>query len=226
MITFIADDHESIIKQLSSTEIPDKVLPEYMRRLTMYHRGGGSGPLGPLALVDMLRHLELGVEPAEKADEPVDWRTVEPGQRIIVDDGFGVMSGATFRGVMGQGILEILIDGDAQIAEAPGRLVQIDNSGNVPNLNLEEDEFSDDNFEFDDDTDEGEVYSIDGDEPEEVDTNPWNSVVIGAPVLVDDSGETIQGRFQGSDNNQLLISIEGAGEARVFSQELVSLENE
>ena len=57
-------DEQSLYRLLGVTDLPESVVDEYGLRLKMFHRDGASGPLGTLALIDMLRFLKVDLPAA------------------------------------------------------------------------------------------------------------------------------------------------------------------
>lgn len=83
------NDEQIIRQQLGLHEeesIPDCVLPEYDKRLSMMHRAGVTGQLRAGEIMNMLRFLNI--EPKREVrkleDKPADWCDVEAGTKVIV----------------------------------------------------------------------------------------------------------------------------------------------
>jgi len=112
--TIMVPDDELLIQQmLGISIIPDDIQEEYGIRITLYHRHGPGGPLGPLALIDMLRFLDYSCEVGKeiRKDEErmeIDWHTVPTGTPVQVrQKGLWIMSMATYQGIVQAGILAI-----------------------------------------------------------------------------------------------------------------------
>ncbi|MEM9354589.1 MAG: hypothetical protein AAGB04_00105 [Pseudomonadota bacterium] len=208
MLTFLPEDHETIIQQLGTIEIPEGVFEEYRLRIKMYHASGSSGTLGPLAILDMLRHL--GLKPLRIVDEPkaTDWRLEETGQRVVVTDDEGKNFNGVFSGYLGMGQLEVLVDGETMTRDFQSRQVRIADS-----LESIEKKAGDDV----DAAAEQKTAAVSG----EVN---WNAVLPNTAVIVDSDGEIRSGFFQGSDDGRLLVTLSESQEKVICSSEQVALE--
>ncbi|MEM6692989.1 MAG: hypothetical protein AAF664_26405, partial [Planctomycetota bacterium] len=110
----VPDDQLCILQMLSLEVMPEDIEEEYGIRIRMYHRQGAGGPIGPIALIDMLRHLgyECGQPKFAKKSEQVDWRKTEEGTPVQVQIGNEWSTQrATFQGMVSSGTLCIERDG-------------------------------------------------------------------------------------------------------------------
>jgi hypothetical protein len=82
---FNPQDEESLRRMLGAEtgELPAFLEQEYQTRLRLFHKGGGSGPLGALGLTDLCRSLKLA---PPKQEEPVrlDLQKLKPGSPVKI----------------------------------------------------------------------------------------------------------------------------------------------
>lgn len=107
----VPDDELCIQRMLNITEIPDDIEREYMIRVRMYHKQGASGPIGAMALIDMLRFLGHSCEPGRIAlpdDDKTNWRGVDIMTPVHVRvDGVWTTTPATFQGEIQAGLVAV-----------------------------------------------------------------------------------------------------------------------
>lgn len=127
-----ASDELSIRRQIGINEtdaIPENVLPEYEKRITMLHRDNVSGSLGSSRVMEMLRHLNIG--PIFRANDrpttPIDWLSIEKGTPVIVKcPERGFMKGSLYR-KGGGGTLSIDIPGQIpRVQQFPQKDILLD----------------------------------------------------------------------------------------------------
>ena len=183
-------------------QIPEYVLTEYEIRLGMYHRDGASGPIGSLALIDMLRSMGLGLRPPAKEQPGVDWAripndgSVRVLARINTSDGEKQVSGV-YKGRTRGGSLGILVDGDAYMHEVRPVNVRIAREGPMQPIS------SEDAFESDVPIAKRE---------------PWVSLDVNEIVLVTDEGVYKEGKFQAVDGDEVLVLVSGDLSPRQFAR--------
>lgn len=162
-MAIIPDDELCIQQMLGILEIPKEIEQEYMIRARMLHRQLAGGPIGPVAIVDMLRFLGFALPPPQfvNQDGMVDWRRVEVGTRVEVKVDGTWQSGdqISFAGEVGGGTVAVEIRG--RIDEFNGFDVRIPD----PTLPSDVDAES---FEGEAERDEGDarVKLIEPDDPE------------------------------------------------------------
>lgn len=108
----VPDDEQCIQQMLGIDIIPVDIEAEYMIRARMLHRQLSGGPIGPVAIVDLLRSLGYGPPPPSVVDQEgrVDWRRVEIGTAVQVRIGGEWKPssfGFTFQGEVGAGTLAV-----------------------------------------------------------------------------------------------------------------------
>ena len=111
----VPDDELCIQQMLGILEIPEEIEQEYMIRVRMLHRQLSGGPIGPIAIVGMLRHLDIGPPPPQVVNDDgmADWRRVEVGTRVDVkiDGVWQTDDQIAFAGEVGSGTVAVNIRG-------------------------------------------------------------------------------------------------------------------
>ena len=120
----VPQDLENLKSLLGMEDVPVTVMTEYRLRISMYHRAGGSGPLGLLPLLGMVRSLGYqGPEPPEVV-EPVDWRRVPAGTKVEVLAGGEKLRG-WFLGTIEHGTLAVKLAGGGWVRECAKSAVSV-----------------------------------------------------------------------------------------------------
>jgi hypothetical protein len=118
---FVQQDEDSLLRMLGG-EISEEVKSEYETRLSMFHSDGNSGPLGSLALIDMVRSLGLGGRSRKVTGVAVNWRDVATnGTVCVIADG----SPGKFVGFCDHGLLAVRLDDNEFVQEFRASQVQI-----------------------------------------------------------------------------------------------------
>lgn len=111
----VPDDELCIQTMLGIDAIPEDIEHEYMVRVRMLHRQLAGGPIGPVAIVDMLRSLDYGPPTVvkDKNSKTIQWRSLEPGTQLEVFKGGKWRKDlyATFQGEVGGGTIAVKVDG-------------------------------------------------------------------------------------------------------------------
>jgi hypothetical protein len=111
----VPDDELCIQTMLGIDAIPEDIEHEYMIRVRMLHRQLAGGPIGPVAIVDMLRSLDYGPPTLvqDKDRKSIEWRSMEVGTQLHVFKGGKWRKDlhATFQGEVGGGTIAVKIDG-------------------------------------------------------------------------------------------------------------------
>lgn len=117
-------DEETITRLLGS--IPEDVAEEVELRTRMYHRAGGSGPIGTLSIIEAVRHC--GHKPDLLPEKPVqiDWRQLPQDGSVRVEAKFfGQWLPGQFIGFVDYGNLAIRFDDDLIVKECPRHIVRL-----------------------------------------------------------------------------------------------------
>lgn len=149
---FVPDDEECIQQMLGILDIPIEIEREYMLRVRMLHKNSSGGPIGPIAIVDMLRFLGIG-PPAPQimnADGRADWRRVpvDTPVEISIDGKWVGGRNITFQGEVGGGTLAV--DNRGKIDEFNAFEVRIPDPDLPPDVDAE-------SFEGEVERDEGDA---------------------------------------------------------------------
>ena len=133
----VPDDEICIQNMLGVDAISPVIEEEYLVRARMMHRQLAGGPIGPVAIVDMLRFLGFGppVPSTGTSGKPVVWRDIDVGTDIELHFEGQWKGGYTFQGEVGGGTIAIK-DG-RRIDEYPAWRVRLSTMGLAPDLNRE-----------------------------------------------------------------------------------------
>ena len=111
----VPDDELCIQTMLGIDAIPEDIEHEYMVRVRMLHRQLAGGPIGPVAIVDLLRFLDYGPPTVikDKDSKAIQWRSLELETQLDVFKGGKWRKDlhATFQGEVGGGTIAVKIDG-------------------------------------------------------------------------------------------------------------------
>jgi hypothetical protein len=120
-----AQDELSLQRLLGTSNLPEPLLDEVEICTLMYHRDGGSGPLGSLALIAMLRRMRLGPTEAPRSEVKTDWQSLpQDGSVHVKAHYFGDWLDGVFLGFVEHGTLAIRINGDGVIRECRPDIVR------------------------------------------------------------------------------------------------------
>lgn len=168
-------------------KVSEKLELEYLMRLHMYHSDGNSGPLGTLAMIDLVRFLGIRPKPKEVAQPTVDWSQVPDDGRAVVEARFfGDWVRGRYLGLVNSGgTLAVKLDGVSAVRECCAhmvRLVEVTDtvsvSDEVPPVAV--DELGPPVEQDEEVEDEPEVEAA----FDEEDTTDWSTVAAGSPVWV------------------------------------------
>jgi hypothetical protein len=123
-----SQDREMLGTMLGVDEqsLPERVEHECAIRTKMYHSAGSSGPLGALALIAMLRALDLGPKPDPDQPARIDWRQYPDDGTVRVEARyFGGWQPGVFLGFIANGTLAIRLDNQEGIAECRYDIVRL-----------------------------------------------------------------------------------------------------
>ena len=104
---------------------PEEFMTEYLIRLRMFHRAGGSGSLGIVGMLDLCRSQGIGPPDGTKDNaKATDWRKVPISTKVraVVN---GKWVPGYFKGIAGSGTLAVLLDGDTVVREFGGTKVSL-----------------------------------------------------------------------------------------------------
>lgn len=110
----VPDDEQCIQQMLGILDIAPEIEQEYMVWARMLHRQLAGGPIGPIAIVAMLRSLGIGPPPAQILNEEgrVDWRQLANDTPVEVKiDGEWQSGEHSFAGEIGGGTVAINVRG-------------------------------------------------------------------------------------------------------------------
>jgi len=111
-------DEQSLCRFLGTVEFRQDVLDEYRLRQGMFHADGNSGPLGSMALVEMLRYLGYGELPSERERKVIHWAEEPKDGSIAVEvEWQGKKVQGRFLGVVGAGSLVVRLPDDPVLRE-------------------------------------------------------------------------------------------------------------
>ncbi len=132
----VPEDNESLQKLLGSSKIPANIVEEYDLRLGLWHRVGGTGALGPMALVDLVRFCGHRGRVMEEESSYVDWRRVPSGTHVLYEDK-GVEREGVYQGLLTWGALAIMPTGGDHVLEVPKVRVRVAPEKSEPVENVE-----------------------------------------------------------------------------------------
>jgi len=227
----VPDDEICIQNMLGLDIIPKDIEDEYMVRARMLHRQLSGGPIGPVAVVDMLRALGHGPPAAAPGDsgKPTVWRTVDVDTAIELSiDGEWKCEGHTFQGEVGGGTLAVKVNG--RIDEYPAWQVRISDRGlpsDVDKLSFEkpantERIVGDARVALLDENNEVEIKNetseISAEEPPmqpQLDKVNWGTVKKGTGIWYRDGEDVFDAEFQRCvKDGMAVIKIEGEAKSR------------
>ena len=111
---------------LGVATIPEPVLAEYAIRAGMFHRSGSSGPLGPLALIDLIRFCGIKPPDAKPVEQVIDWMTMPHDGSVRVESRFfGSWEPGVYMGYVENGTLAVRLDADPTIRECRRDMVRL-----------------------------------------------------------------------------------------------------
>lgn len=120
-------DEEMLQRMLRVSSLQDDVRREAEIRTQLFHRSGFNGPLGAVALVDMLRFMghSPAVEPTPT--ERIDWTKVDADGSVRVEARFGgAWCPGVFLGLIDNGVLTVRLDEDPYVKECRWDMVRFE----------------------------------------------------------------------------------------------------
>jgi len=120
-------DADILERMLGDGSIPSALEDEYQLRLRMLHAAGVSGPLGAIALVDLVRACGIRPEIVMPERPPtVDWQSLPQDGSTLVEAQFnGQWMPGKFIGFVGDGTLQVKLDNDDYVRECHGHMVRL-----------------------------------------------------------------------------------------------------
>ncbi len=168
----VPQDEQTLQRLLGVETLPDKVVSEYEIRASLFHRSGSTGPLGPLALVDLVRFLGLRSPKVEAPPVKVDWRALPQNGTVRVEGKFfGDWRPGVFVGLVEHGTLGVRFDDDPVIRECRADMLRLSDAP-LPKEGLNIEPVSDTVSQEQPDARAG---LLDGPEIVEADEEPWKS---------------------------------------------------
>jgi hypothetical protein len=120
-------DAQTLQQMLGTDAFSTALVQEYRIRLKMFHACGGSGPLGILPLIDMIRSGGF-IVPSEQKTEPVvvDWMQMPQDGSVAVEANIqGQWLPGKFTGFVGSGTLSVRLDDDPEVRECSPHHVRL-----------------------------------------------------------------------------------------------------
>jgi len=105
---------------LDFDNLPKEFVEEYLTRLGMMSRAGKSGPLGPVAIMQLLRDMHISPEGKTQLVTVKDWSNVASGTVIVYEGRRGI-----FQATSVAGMVLIKLDGYRAMTEVPASLVTL-----------------------------------------------------------------------------------------------------
>jgi len=122
----VPEDNASILRMTGLNEVPDDIAREYAIRARMYHSDGGSGAMGPLALIPLLRSLAYDPPSVKEQPVKVDWTQYpQDGSLRVEARFFGSWMLGSFLGFVEYGTLAIRLDETLEVKECRPDMVRI-----------------------------------------------------------------------------------------------------
>ena len=200
-----------MMERMVPGSVDDILEQEYMYRYRMYHRSGATGPLGSLALVDLLRHLGLTPPKPGESVGKTDWKDVPLGNIVATSDG----REGEFVGLIANGTVGVRFPDSPQIIEfrafdvTPGpRAVPEDVIEDLPQ---EPDKVP-------------EVYQEANVAPEKADVD-WTKLSKGQELWVKLDGDMYDATLikKSPGPKKVTVKLKGSEEERVFSKDLITV---
>jgi hypothetical protein len=125
MTLIVEEDQLSFERLLGIREVPPKLLKEYSLRLAMYHKDGGTGPLGTMALIDCVRYCGFkSVYEEQSPQDETDWDKVKRNTRVEALYS-GVWMPGKFVGFGESRVILVQLDDDEFIKECRKHMVRV-----------------------------------------------------------------------------------------------------
>ena len=199
----ITQQDSEIIDSICGGKVPRGVEREYRVRQKMFHLGGGSGSLGIMSCVDILRYCGVDIPSSDKMSEQstIDWGKVPEGSPVQVDMGED-LADAEFVGPGFQGRVNVRFGEDRIIHEFPSSACRL--KVDVEWLELSDEEMRD--------------LFIASDQPD------WDSLAEGAQVVVADNedGRELYTPAKFIDEKDGKVTVQIGGETRTYQQDYVA----
>lgn len=207
MPVLIGTDLETLQILLGVTEIPEKYAREYRIRKRMYDRIGGGGPLGTIALVDLLRFCGFSLRDLIEPPAETNWDGVRKGARVevLIDNEW---KPGEFLGFGELKTLHVQLDHDPWVKECPKSLVRLAKEQKKPAIEKVVTEVVQ-TVVAEQPTDEG-MYS------------PWNQQPAGLNVWVEMENDLKDGTFVRVHDAERVV-VEVNGEEHVVKNGVVNI---
>lgn len=187
---------------LRANDLPTKVIDECEIRTRLYHANGHSGPLGTLALIDILRFTKVQLPSAEKPPVVFDWRGVPRHTRVTAYCD-GALRKGEFMGYGPNATLAILIDSEEMTRHIRACDVRILDQRRERELEAEsaDAQLSGDNVD-------------------------WKKATAGVAVWVSEDGDVKAGVVSApaKDAHGPSVMVDGEDKARRISPDLLTLD--
>lgn len=120
-----SDDNEALLKMTGLDVVPQDIEAEYELRAAYLHTAG-SGAIGAIGLIDLLRFLGHKPRRLEKDSSLTDWEKLPQDGSTLVECGpfFGSMQQGRFKGFVHNGTLAIELD-SGEVRECRPQMVKL-----------------------------------------------------------------------------------------------------
>jgi len=122
----LENDRAVLVQLLCVDEIPAALEAEYEIWQSMWHRTGGTGDMGPMLLIPLLRSLRMGKAKAEQPQGKIDWTLYPQDGTVRVEARYmGQWMPGKFIGFVEHGILALRLDDDPMVRECRPDMVRL-----------------------------------------------------------------------------------------------------
>jgi len=238
--TLIHPNDEPVLLAITGqSRVSEEIAAEYEIRIGMYHRAGGSGHLGVIGLIDLVRSVGITPIPIIERPKKVDWRKYpQNGSTRVEARFFGTWQPGAFLGFVEAGTLAVRLDDDVVVKECRSDMVRLaqDQSPRRPVVEPERDTVSrsEDKPEY---IPLEKMRSLLGskiiDEPSEPDDGPEeadqpdvdiNSISPGSRLWVALDGDVKGGTLISSDGDMVEVNLDGETKTQLVGADAVTVQ--
>lgn len=154
-------DEDALRLATGLNELPKEVCDEYELWINCYHRTGGSGQLGAVGCVALVRLLGIKPPQLKQSQSAIDWREVpDDGSARVEALFFGGWQPGTFLGFVDAGTLAVRLDGEDVVKECRPDIVRLAPDQSQPATEGETDEDDGILIDLTDDDDDLDVAEV------------------------------------------------------------------